>query len=427
MIPLNLELNRKNRVAVVTLGCKLNFAESSAIAQKFVAEGFEEVRPFAVADLYIVNTCTVTEHSDKKCRNLIRRVHHINPRAVIVVTGCYAELKRDEIASIEGVDAVVGHSRKGEVFQTALTLLNLKSAHPQQDNLNIFPAASFGERTRSFLKIQDGCNYFCTYCAIPFARGRSRAVPSEIVLQMARSLALRGVKEIVLTGVNLGDYTRVSGERTLLELLKELNDIEGIERYRISSIEPNLLTEEIIDWIGGGTKFVPHFHIPLQSGCDDTLKRMNRRYTTKEFSSKIEYIREKIGDVFFGIDVIVGFPGETEKEFDECYHFLSEVVKPAFLHIFPYSKREGTKAYSMDGHIAENIKQQRVKKLEALSDKLHGEYVARYRGTKQKVLFESSVKSSNNERIIEGYTENYIRVTAPYKKDLIGKIVEVTI
>lgn len=428
---------KKNRIAVVTLGCKLNFAESSSIAQKFIAEGFEEVRPFAVADLYIVNTCTVTEHSDKKCRNLIRRVHSINPDAVIVVTGCYAELKGEEIAAIEGVDAVIGHLRKSEVFETALKLfrarkdgLTIEKKNAEEDsktNLSVFPAASYGERTRSFLKIQDGCDYFCTYCAIPFARGRSRSVPSSTVLQMARSLAERGVKEIVLTGVNLGDYTRVSREKTLLDLLKGLNEIEGIERYRISSIEPNLLTDEIIDWISSGTKFAPHFHIPLQSGCDSTLKRMNRRYTTEQFASKIGYIREKMGDVFFGIDVIAGFPGETEDEFRRTYRFLSERIKPAFLHIFPYSRRAGTKADSMEGHIAENIKQQRVKELEALSDALHAEYVARFKGLRQKVLFESSVKGADNQRIIEGYTANYIRVTAPYDKNLIGKIIEVTI
>lgn len=428
---------RKNRIAVVTLGCKLNFAESSAIAQKFVAEGFEEVRSFAVSDIYIVNTCTVTEHSDKKCRNLIRRVHTINPDALIVVTGCYAELKGDEIAAIEGVDAVIGHSRKSEVFETALRLFKIKNGackteetvSPEQtsNKLSVFPACSYGERTRSFLKIQDGCDYFCTYCAIPFARGRSRCVPYDTVLQMAESLADRGVKEIVLTGVNLGDYTRVSRGKTLLQLLKGLDDVDGIERYRISSIEPNLLTEEIIDWISSGTKFVPHFHIPLQSGCDATLKRMNRRYTTAQFASKIEYIREKMGDVFFGIDVIVGFPGETDDEFRETYRFLSERVKPAFLHIFPYSRRAGTRADGMDGHIAENVKQKRVKELEALSDLLHGEYVAKYKGTKQKALFESSVKASGNQRLMEGYTENYIRVVAPYNKYLIGKIVEVTV
>ena len=389
----------------MTLGCKLNFAESSAIAQQFVKAGFREVSPNSSADIFVVNTCTVTEHSEKKCRNIIRKIHRRNPSAVIYVTGCYAELKREEIEKIEGVSAVFGQKEKGSILSKSVE--------------SIFPACSYGERTRSFLKVQDGCNYFCTYCAIPYARGRSRSVPMDILLSQAREIASKGVKEIVLTGVNIGDY-----EGGLLPVLKELDKVEGIERYRISSIEPNLLTDEMIDWISTSKKFQPHFHIPLQSGSDTVLKRMRRRYDTALFRSKIEYIRKKMGDVFFGIDVIAGFPGETEEEFNEELHFIRS-IKPAFLHIFPYSKREGTVAYKMEGHLPESVKTQRVKALEELSDELHAEYCNRFKGSVQKVLFEGKV--TGNGSLMGGYTGNYIRVERPYNELSIGKIEEVVL
>ena len=389
----------------MTLGCKLNFAESSAIAQQFVKAGFREVSPNSSADIFVVNTCTVTEHSEKKCRNIIRKIHRRNPSAVIYVTGCYAELKREEIEKIEGVSAVFGQKEKGSILSKSVE--------------SIFPACSYGERTRSFLKVQDGCNYFCTYCAIPYARGRSRSVPMDILLSQAREIASKGVKEIVLTGVNIGDY-----EGGLLPVLKELDKVEGIERYRISSIEPNLLTDEMIDWISTSKKFQPHFHIPLQSGSDTVLKRMRRRYDTALFRGKIEYIRKKMGDVFFGIDVIAGFPGETEEEFNEELHFIRS-IKPAFLHIFPYSKREGTVAYKMEGHLPESVKTQRVKALEELSDELHAEYCNRFKGSVQKVLFEGKV--TGNGSLMGGYTGNYIRVERPYNELSIGKIEEVVL
>lgn len=389
----------------MTLGCKLNFAESSAIAQQFVKAGFREVSANESADIFVVNTCTVTEHSEKKCRNIIRKIHRRNPSAVIYVTGCYAELKREEIEKIEGVSAVFGQKEKGSILSKSVE--------------SIFPACSYGERTRSFLKVQDGCNYFCTYCAIPYARGRSRSVPMDVLLSQARKIASKGVKEIVLTGVNIGDY-----EGGLLPVLKELDKVEGIERYRISSIEPNLLTDEMIDWISTSKKFQPHFHIPLQSGSDTVLKRMRRRYDTALFRSKIEYIRKKMGDVFFGIDVIAGFPGETEEEFNEELHFIRS-IKPAFLHIFPYSKREGTVAYKMEGHLPESVKTQRVKALEELSDELHAEYCNRFKGSVQKVLFEGKV--TGNGSLMGGYTGNYIRVERPYNELSIGKIEEVVL
>ena len=406
------------KMAIATLGCKLNFAESSSIAQQFVRNGFAEVSPYSSGvDVCVVNTCTVTEHSDKKCRNIIRRIHKLSPDAVIAVTGCYATLKKAEIEALEGVSFVLEQDKKGSVYSRCIELLEGSPCSPSAAE-HIFPACSFGERTRSFLKVQDGCNYFCTYCAIPYARGRSRSVPVETLVSQAREIAEKGVKEIVLTGVNIGDY-----DGGLLSVLKALNDVKGIERYRISSIEPNLLTEEMIDWIASGTKFQPHFHIPLQSGCDSTLIRMHRKYDTALFASRIDYIRKKMGDVFFGIDVIAGFPGETDEEFNSTLSFIRDRISPAFLHIFPYSRRKGTLADKMDGQVPEIVKTQRVKALEELSDKLHRDYQERFAGTRQKVLFEGRVKGN----LMGGYTGNYIRVERPYDAKAIGEIVEVVI
>ncbi len=405
------------RIAIATLGCKLNFAESSSIAQQFVRNGFTEVSPYSKGvDVCVVNTCTVTEHSDKKCRNIIRRIHKLNPGALIAVTGCYATLKKAEIEALDGVSLVLEQDKKGSIYPLCMEMLE---GSPCSDAIaeHIFPACSYGERTRSFLKVQDGCNYFCTYCAIPYARGRSRSVPVETLVSQAQEIAGKGVKEIVLTGVNIGDY-----DGGLLKVLKALDGVSGIERYRISSIEPNLLTEEMIDWIASGTKFQPHFHIPLQSGCDKTLERMHRRYDTDLFASRIDYIRSRMGDVFFGIDVIAGFPGETDSEFSSTLSFIRK-ISPAFLHIFPYSRRKGTLADKMEGQVPESVKTQRVKALEQLSDELHQQYCSRYVGSVQKVLFEGRVKGS----LMGGYTGNYIRVERPYDASSIGKIVEVVI
>ncbi|MDD4420913.1 MAG: tRNA (N(6)-L-threonylcarbamoyladenosine(37)-C(2))-methylthiotransferase MtaB [Bacteroidales bacterium] len=429
----------KNKtVAILTLGCKLNFAESSAIAQEFKKHGFAEVKHNEFADIYIVNTCSVTEHSDKKCRQSIRKMHKQNIAAPIIVTGCYSQLKPEEVSKIEGVSAVIGQEHKGKIFKFAEELLQkkIKSTAAERTAIyssdilkttSIFPAYSYGERTRSFLKVQDGCDYYCTYCTVPLARGHSRSVPSEIAIEQAKALAADGVKEIVLTGVNIGDYGRdmkKSGyDEYFLQLLKSLNSVDGIERYRISSIEPNLLRTNIIDWIASGTKFQNHFHIPLQSGCDSVLARMKRRYNTKMFAEKIAYIREKMGDTFFGIDIIVGFPGETEEEFMQTYNFLSEEIKPAFLHIFPYSRRTGTIADSMPDQVPEIVKTNRVALLEKLSDKLHMDYIKRFTGTEQEILFESAEKGGK----MSGYTGNYIRIEAAYNSKLIGKIVKVKI
>lgn len=406
------------KIAVATLGCKLNFAESSAIARKFVQSGFQEVSAYSSGvDVCVVNTCTVTEHSDKKCRNIIRRIHKLNPGAIIAVTGCYATLKKAEIEAIEGVSFVLEQDKKGSVYPRCLELLEGSLCSPASAE-HIFPACSFGERTRSFLKVQDGCNYFCTYCAIPYARGRSRSVPLDVIEAQAKELSCKGVKEIVLTGVNIGDY-----EGGLLPVLKALDRVDGIERYRISSIEPNLLTDQMIDWISSGTKFQPHFHIPLQSGSDSVLARMHRKYDTALFASKIEYIRKAMGDVFFGIDVIAGFPGETEEEFDSEVSFIRDVIKPAFLHVFPYSRRKGTLADRMEGHLPEIVKTARVRVLEDLSDSLHAQYRQRFDASFQQVLWEGRVKG--NPKLMGGYTGNYLRVERPYDQSLIGHITEV--
>ncbi len=417
------------KVAFCTLGCKLNFSETSTLARQFAAEGFEEVRPGPDVDILVVNTCSVTEHADKKCRNLIRRFHKLAPDARIVVTGCYAQLKPQEILDIEGVDLVVGADRKGELVRLALEGGGKRGYSCEIDAVEtIFPAYSSGERTRSFLKVQDGCDYHCAYCTVPLARGRSRNLPVADLVAQAREIAAQGIVEVVLTGVNTGDFGKTTGE-SFLSLLQALNEVPGIERYRISSIEPNLLTEEILRWIASGTKFLPHFHIPIQSGCDRTLKAMHRRYTAQMFEDKIALVRdilerpeERFTRVFFGIDVIVGFPGETDEDFEDTYRLL-ERVRPAFLHIFPYSRRAGTPAAERPDQVQESVKTARVQRLEALSDRLHAEFTAANAGRPAKVLFESTMKGGK----MFGYTENYLRVERPYDKGLIGKIVEITI
>ena len=321
-----------------TLGCKLNFAETSTLGQILAEQGFRKARAGENAHLCVINTCSVTELADKKCRQAIRRIARKHPDAFMVVTGCYAQLKKAEIEAIEGVTEVFGANEKSRIVPSILE--KVKGVKPCDKELGtFFPAYSSGERTRSFLKVQDGCDYKCHYCTVPYARGESRNIPISEIIPQAEAIAAEGIKEIVLTGVNTGDFGRSTGE-TFFQLIQELNKVEGIERYRISSIEPNLLTEEMIDWITSGTKFLPHYHIPLQSGCDTILREMGRRYDTAAFASKIAYIREKsevLGGpkVFFGIDVIVGFPGETDELFMETYTFLRDIVKPAFIHIFP--------------------------------------------------------------------------------------------
>ena len=419
-------MNEKKKIAYITLGCKLNYAETSTYERGFNEAGLETVQwNTPGADLYLVNTCTVTEHSDKKCRNIIRKLHRISPKADIIVTGCYAQLKKAEIENIEGVKMVFGATEKKDVVPSVLKMLGKNTEEPEKTDF--LPAYSSGERTRSFLKVQDGCDYFCAYCTVPYARGRSRNISINELVNQAREIAAEGIKEIVLTGVNTGDFGKSTGEN-FFDLIKALNSVDGIERYRISSIEPNLLTEEIIDWIASGTKFLPHFHIPLQSGCDTVLKAMGRRYDTAAFEHKINYIREKMeksgsSKVFFGIDVIAGFPGETDELFMETYNFLKDNIKPSFIHIFPYSRRRGTKAAEMKNQVQESVKTERVKMLEELSGNLHSEFIRAHKGVEEQVLFESSDKDGK----MFGYTRNYIRVDRPYDASSVGQICNIII
>ena len=412
------------KVAFTTLGCKLNYAETSTYERGFIARGWEVVPWKEKADVYLVNTCAVTETAEKKSRNLMRRAHKTNPDALVVAVGCYAELKKEKLYQIEGVARVFTAAEKPLVVSETIALFSssVPSSKETVFEDGVLPAYSTGERTRSFLKVQDGCNNFCAYCTVPFARGRSRNIAICEVVKQARQIAADGVREVVLTGVNTGDFGRTTGE-TFLDLLKALNEVEGIERYRISSIEPNLITEEIVDWIASGTKFQRHFHIPLQVGSDELLKKVGRRYDTALFASRIDYIRKAMehpGEpkVFFGIDVIVGLPGETEDLFMETYNFLKERIKPAFIHVFPYSRRPGTRAAVMPDQVQDSLKTERVARLEALCAELHDTFVAENKGLPEKVLWESSVKDG----LMAGYTGNYIRVEKPYDPALVNQI-----
>ena len=417
------------KIALLTLGCKLNFAETATYERGFLAAGLQVVPWSEAADVYLVNTCSVTATSDSKSRNLVRKVHRVNPAAHVVVTGCSAELRRAEIGRIEGVSRVFGAAEKGLVVEETLRLLGIpaKQSDAPGSMPRMFPAYSAAEsRTRAFLKVQDGCNNYCKYCTVPYARGESRNLPVAECVRNAERIAAEGVREIVLTGVNTGDFGRSTGE-TFLALLQALNGVDGIGRYRISSIAPNLLTEEIVDWIAGGTKFQPHFHIPLQTGSDELLARMGRRYDTAFFAERIAMIRSRMErpgapKVFFGIDVMVGLPGETDALFRETFDFIGR-IRPAFIHVFPYSRRPGTPAASMPGQVPEAVKKHRVAVLEELCRGLHEDFRAQNRGIRERVLFESTV----HDGMMEGYTGNYIRITRPYEPALVNTLVDIVI
>ena len=422
------------RIAFLTLGCKLNYAETSTYERGFVRNGLEVVPWEDKADVYLVNTCSVTERAEKKCRNIIRKMHRTAPEAKLIVTGCYAELRREELLDIEGVSLVFGAQEKSLVVARTLKMLGITPLQETSVRQDVLEAYSSEERTRSFLKVQDGCNNFCAYCTVPFARGLSRNIPIDDVIAQAMQIASTGIKEIVITGVNTGDFGRTTGE-SFLELLKRLDNVEGIERYRISSIEPNLITEDIVDWIASGNKFQPHFHIPLQTGSDTLLKRVGRKYTTEFFADRIEYIRSRMDPrpgtpegnlkpfVFFGIDVIAGLPGETEELFGETCSFLEERIKPAFIHIFPYSRRPGTAAASWKDQVKDSVKTERVARLEELSDRLHADFISRNRGRHSQVLWESDCKDG----MMGGFTGNYIRLERPYDPDRVNTIEDIVI
>ena len=410
----------KRRVSFHTLGCKLNFSESSTLAREFEACGYERVGANEEADVCVINSCSVTEHADKKCRNIIRKLHRRNPDAIIAVTGCYAQLKPAEIAEIEGVRIVLGNNYKGDLVKAILEVEN----NPRQivrscscEDINRFFASySSGDRSRSFLKVQDGCDYKCAYCTIHYARGASRNMPIADLVKQAEKVAATGLKEIVITGINTGDFGRTTGEK-FIDLLRALNDVEGIERYRISSIEPNLLTDEIIEFCASSPKFQHHFHIPLQSGSNRILGLMRRRYTAERFADRIEKVRSLMPDVFIGVDVITGFPSESDEDFEQTYSLLAR-LRPAFLHIFPFSERPNTPAVDMPDKVPASVSTVRAARLDELCRELHSEFCHRAVGGEADVLFESTMRGG----MMYGYTGNYVRVKAPYQRNLINTV-----
>ena len=415
------------KIALLTLGCKLNYAETATYERGFKDAGLEVV-PWSVgADVFLVNTWSVTAMSDSKSRNLDRKMHRINPQARIVVTGCSAELRRAEIERIEGVSRVFGAAEKGLVVEQTLNLLGIPAPERRSAPSPVFAAySSAGSRTRAFLKVQDGCSNRCKYCAVPHARGESRNLPIAECVRNAERIAAEGVREIVVTGVNTGDFGRTTGE-SFFDLLQALERVEGIERYRISSIEPNLLTDGIIDWIASGTKFQPHFHIPLQTGSDELLARMGRRYDTAFFAERVAAIRRRLErpggpKVFFGIDVMAGLPGETDALFSDTFRFI-DALRPAFIHVFPYSRRPGTPAAQMPDQVPDAVKKHRVAVLEGLCSELHAAFREENRGVRERVLFESTDRGGT----MEGYTGNYIRITRPYDPALVNTLVDIVI
>lgn len=393
-----------------TLGCKLNFAETSTLGQVLKQAGVRTVRKGEQADICVVNTCSVTEVADRKCRQAIHRLVKNHPDAFVVVTGCYAQLKPERIAEIEGVDLVVGAEQKGQIaslieehFLTRLEKERLLVT-PMKEIRTFAPSCSRGDRTRYFLKVQDGCDYFCTYCTIPYARGRSRNGTIASLVEQARQVVAEGGKEVVITGVNIGDFGKTTGE-TFFDLVKELDAVEGIQRYRISSIEPNLLTDEIIDYVAQSRAFMPHFHIPLQSGCDEVLKLMHRRYDTDLFANRIAHIKRVMPDAFIGVDVIVGTRGETEEYFDAAYRFLQS-LDVTQLHVFSYSERPGTQALRIDHKVSPEEKHRRSQLLLNLSDEKTEAFYARHIGREAMVLLEHPKLGQP----FHGFTDNYVRV-----------------
>lgn len=413
------------KVSFHTLGCKLNFSETSTIARSFAEKKFDKVKFGEQADVIVINTCSVTGAADKKCKKAIKKAKKTSPDAYIVVTGCFAQLKPQEIAEIPGVNLVLGMQEKFNLFDKVNDFSKKQNAQiysceiNEVENFDI--SHSSGDRTRSFLKIQDGCDYPCTYCTIPKARGKSRNGNINDIVREAQIIANSGYKEIILTGVNIGDFGKSTGE-TFFELIKELEKVSGIERYRISSIEPNLLTDEIIEFVAGSLKFLPHFHIPLQSGSNKLLKLMKRRYMRELFKEKIELINKKIPNAFIGIDVIVGFPGETHDDFEETYNFLNS-LNISFLHVFSYSDRDGTPSATMQNKVEKHEIDSRSKKLHQLSEQKHKRFYENNIGLQSKVLFEAAkIKNS-----MFGFTDNYIKVEIPFNSNYINTIQKIKI
>lgn len=421
-----MDYNNKS-VAYYTLGCRLNFAESSTLAFRLGQMGFHKVKPGCKADLVVVNTCAVTEQATAKCRQQIRKLVRDNDSAFVVVTGCYAQIEPEAVSNLEGVDLVIGTEYKGENITTLLGDLSKKEKPEiyttRFQEINTFHGGcSADDRTRHFLKVQDGCNYFCTYCTIPMARGKSRNPHISELIQMAKDVVAKGGKEIVLTGVNIGDFGQSTGEN-FFDLCRALDEIEGIERYRIGSIEPNLITDEMIDWIAGDAKrFAPHFHIPLQAGSDEVLKLMRRRYDTSLFRHKIEYIKSKMPDAFIGVDVMAGMRGETADLFEKSYEFLKS-LPVSQLHPFTYSERNGTKALEIKPIVPVPERHERTARLVALSEEKLIDFYRTQFGKTRKVLWEQPPKG----KPMHGFTENYVRVEHPYVAEWINECREIVL
>ncbi len=420
---MELEVNSK-KVAFYTLGCKLNFSETDTIKRSFEAENFKSVSFDEYADIYVINTCSVTENADKKFKNYVKKAQKQNPNAFVAAVGCYAQLKPEELAAVDGVDLVLGTKEKFQLtsYLNDLTKNEFGQVHACEIEESDFYVGSYaiGGRTRAFLKVQDGCDYKCTYCTIPLARGISRSDTLERVLENAAEISSKGIKEIVLTGVNIGDYGK--GEfgnkkhlHTFFDLVQALDKVEGISRLRISSIEPNLLKNDVIDFVSQSRSFVPHFHIPLQSGSDALLKLMKRRYLTDLYTERVSQIKSVMPDACIGVDVIVGFPGETDEHFLETYRYLSE-LGVSYLHVFTYSERENTEAIDMDGVVPQEVRAKRSKMLRGLSSKLRHAFYESQLGTERNVLFEGE----NKKGYIHGFTENYVKVKAPWDPSLVN-------
>lgn len=424
-------MHSPKKVAFYTLGCKLNFSETSTIARSFEDEGFDRVEFNEKADIYVINTCSVTENADKRFKTIVKQAQKVNPNAFVAAIGCYAQLKPHELADVDGVDLVLGATEKFKItdYLNDLAKNDFGEVHSCEIEEADFYVGSYsiGDRTRAFLKVQDGCDYKCTYCTIPLARGISRSDTLENVLKNAFEISQQGIKEIVLTGVNIGDYGKgefgnKKHEHTFLELVKALDEVEGIERLRISSIEPNLLKDETIEFVSKSRTFVPHFHIPLQSGSNDILKLMRRRYMRELYVERVSKIKELMPDACIGVDVIVGFPGETDEHFLETYHFLNE-LDISYLHVFTYSERDNTPAAEMEGVVPKKVRNKRSKMLRGLSVKKRRAFYESQLGTTHTVLFEGE----NKLGYIHGFTENYVKVKAPWNPELVNTLHKVTL
>lgn len=419
-------MNSTKKVAFYTLGCKLNFSETSTIARGFTDEGFDRVDFKEKADIYVINTCSVTENADKRFKTIVKQAQKNNPEAFVAAIGCYAQLKPEELADVNGVDLVLGATEKFKItdYLNDLSKNDFGEVHSCEIEEADFYVGSYsiGDRTRAFLKVQDGCDYKCTYCTIPLARGISRSDTMTNVLQNAKEISEQGIKEIVLTGVNIGDYGKgefgnKKHEHTFLDLVTQLDKVEGIERLRISSIEPNLLKNEAIDLVSKSRAFVPHFHVPLQSGSNDILKMMKRRYMKELYVDRVTKIKEVMPHACIGVDVIVGFPGETDELFLETYNFLSE-LDISYLHVFTYSERDNTEAADMEGAVYKNVRAKRSKMLRGLSAKKRRAFYEKQLDTTRTVLFEGEIK----EGYIHGFTENYVKVKAPWNPELVNTL-----